>query len=244
MDYYMSLKVHADSRCSSLYMTFQRQDILVITNSWSSYLEIFVGHKCGNQSKNISPHATFVPDPRTLDIVRIGYYTHSKFRKSHGLLFPWTLLWTFHYQTTLIQSLWWLIVLQRWPTSFLAIRLLPAKRLQDSSLTMYTSIMDFPMTSSLIVVHNLRPNFGNPYSRSCKLKSNYLQHIISKNIDKLNELIKFWSSIYDAPSTIIKTIGRIYWHLQSLSTIILFKNSSLLTMVIIQNYISSISTFL
>ena len=58
--------------------------------------------------------------------------------------------------------------------------------------------------------------------------------------NKLNESIKFWSSICDVPSTIIKTIDWIYWYLQSLPTITLFKNPSsrfqfLLTMVIIQD---------
>ena len=141
---------------------------------------------------------------------------------------------------TLVQSLWWLTVLQRWPTLFHAIRQFLAKRLQGSSSIIYTNIINFPIISSLIVVCNSRPNSGNPNSRSYKLKSTYLRHIIPKRMDKLNESIRFWSNTYDAPSTMIKTIGRICWHLQSFSTITLFKNPlsrlySLPIMIIIQD---------
>src|SRR5579875_781777 len=108
-DYFMSLKAHADSRCSSLDTTFQRRDILVSIRPWSSYPEISGGHKCGNLSKNMSQHVTFVPVPRFLDIDHMGYYTHSRFLRSHGLLSPWTSLWIFHLPGALIQSLWWLI---------------------------------------------------------------------------------------------------------------------------------------
>jgi hypothetical protein len=46
-DYFMSLKVHANSKCSSLDMTLHRLDTLVTTRLWSWYLETFGGPKCG-----------------------------------------------------------------------------------------------------------------------------------------------------------------------------------------------------
>ena len=118
-NYHIFLKAHANSKCSSLDTNFQRRDILVITKPWSSYPEIFGGHKCRNPSKNMSQHMTYVSRQKSLDIVRMSYYTYSRFQRSHGLSSLWTSLWTFRYPTTLIQLLWWLTILQRWPLYFM-----------------------------------------------------------------------------------------------------------------------------
>ena len=111
-------------------------------------------------------------------------------------------------------------------------------------MTTCTSIMDFLMTSSLIEVHNLLPNFGNHCSRFYKWRSNCLRHIILKQMVKQKELIKSWSNIFDAPSTTIKTIRLICYHLWSLRTttpskIQQNKRLSLPTIATIQGLINS-----
>ena len=54
-------KGHVDFGCFSLDTIFHQRDILVSTKPWSLFLETFGGHKCGNQSKNLSQRMTSVP---------------------------------------------------------------------------------------------------------------------------------------------------------------------------------------
>ncbi len=53
-DYFMSLKVHADSKCSSLDTTLHRRDTLVTTRLWSWYPETFGGPKCGKPWRTVT----------------------------------------------------------------------------------------------------------------------------------------------------------------------------------------------
>ena len=82
-DYFMFRKAHVDFECFSLDTIFHRRDILVLTKPWSLFLETFGGHKCGNQSKNLSQRMTSVPVPRFQSINCIDYYGRSRFQKNH-----------------------------------------------------------------------------------------------------------------------------------------------------------------
>ena len=104
-DYFIFRKAHVDFECFSLDTIFHRQDILVLTKPWSLFLEIFGGHKYGNQSKNLLQYVTSVPVPRFQGIDHMDYYGRSRFQKSHGHPYPWTSLWTYHLLRGLIPSL-------------------------------------------------------------------------------------------------------------------------------------------
>ena len=80
----MFRKAHVDFEYFSLDKIFHQRDILVSTKSWSLFLETFDGHKCGNQSKNLT-RVKSIPVPRFQDIDRMDYYRRSRFQKSHGL---------------------------------------------------------------------------------------------------------------------------------------------------------------
>ena len=101
----MFRKAHVDFECFNFDTIFHWRDILVSTKPWSLFLETFDGHKCGNQSKNLSQCVTNVPVPRFQSINRMDYYGRLRFRKSHGHPYPWTLSWTYHLLRGLIPSL-------------------------------------------------------------------------------------------------------------------------------------------
>ena len=90
----MFRKAHVDFECFSFDTIFHHRDILVSTKPWSLFLEIFGGHKCENQPKNLSQRVTSVPVPRFQGINRMDYYGCSRFQKSHGHPYLWTSLWT------------------------------------------------------------------------------------------------------------------------------------------------------
>ena len=84
----MFRKAHVDFECFSLDTIFHRRDILVSTKPWSLFPEIFGGHKCGNQSKNLSQRVTSVPVPRSQGIDRMDYYGRLRFPENHGHPYP------------------------------------------------------------------------------------------------------------------------------------------------------------
>jgi len=194
-DYFMSLKVHADFECSSLDTTLHRRDTLVTTRLWSSYPETFGGPKCGKPWRTTSRRVTPALDPRSLIIGHTGYFNRCRFQKPHGHPYPWTSLWTFQSPNLFIHFLLWWTAWQRWHTSCLVTRLSQVKKRHDFSWRMCTNIIDFPTTSSLIMVRSSCPSSGNPCSRSYKWRSIYHRRIILRRMDKLNEWIKYWSSI-------------------------------------------------
>jgi hypothetical protein len=106
--------------------------------------------------------------------------------------------------------------------------------------------MTFLTISSLIVALSSLRSFGNHYSRSLRLRSSYLPHIILKLMDKQKGLINSWSNICIVSLTSIRTIGQ-SCYLLNLHTTILFKDilsrlHSLPIMGTIHSLISSTST--
>jgi hypothetical protein len=100
--------VHVDFKFSSPVMTFLLQDILASIKLWSLYRLISGGHKCGKPLRIMLQRVTYIPVPRFLVIVRMGYYAYYQFRKNPGPRYLWILSQTFQVPRLLTQSLWWL----------------------------------------------------------------------------------------------------------------------------------------
>jgi hypothetical protein len=87
--------VHVNFKVSSPIMTFLLQDILASIKLWSLYCVISSGHKCEKLLRIMLGHVTYVPVPRFLVIIRMGYYAHYQFRRDHGPRYIWILSQTF-----------------------------------------------------------------------------------------------------------------------------------------------------
>jgi hypothetical protein len=104
--YFISQLFHVDFEISSIIMTFLLHDILASTKPWSLYCVISVGHNCEKSFRIMLRYVTYVPVPRFLVIVRMGYYAHYQFSRNLGPRYLWILLQTFQVPRLLTQSLW------------------------------------------------------------------------------------------------------------------------------------------